>query len=98
MGAKIQGEGSQYFGFVLVGMVVFSLLSAAVTALPGAIAGGIGNGSLEAVLSTPIRMPELLLGLAWFEVLWALLRAMVVLSCGAILGARFAWMNLPMAI
>src|SRR3954468_10106232 len=61
MGAKIQGEGSQYFGFVLVGMLVFSLLSATVTSLPNAISGGIANGSLEALLTTPVRMPELLL-------------------------------------
>ena len=98
MGAKIQGEGSQYFGFVLVGMVVFSLLSAAVTSLPNAISSGISNGSLEALLSTPIRMPELLLGLSAFDLTWTIIRALVVLSCGAILGARFAWINLPMAI
>ena len=98
MGAKIVGEGSQYFGFVLVGMVVFSLLSAAVTAMPNAISGGISNGSLEALLTTPVRMPELLLGLSSFDITWALVRAFVVLGAGAVLGARLAWGSIPLAI
>ena len=98
MGAKIIGEGSQYFGFVLVGMVVFSLLSAAVTSMPNAISGGIANGSLEALLTTPVRMPELLLGLASFDITWALVRAFVVLGAGAALGARLAWGSIPLAI
>lgn len=98
MGAKIVGEGSQYFGFVLVGMVVFSLLSAAVTATPNAISGGISNGSLEALLTTPVRMPELLLGLSSFDVAWALVRAVVVLTAGAVLGARLVWGSIPLAI
>ena len=98
MGAKIHGEGSQYFGFVLVGMLVFSLLSATVTSLPNAISGGIANGSLEALLTTPVRMPELLLGLGSFDLSWSLLRGLVVLLTGAMLGARFAWTNVPLAL
>src|SRR5262245_15806252 len=53
MAEKIRNEGTQYFGFLLVGMVVFNLISASVSALPNAVGGAIGNGSLESLMATP---------------------------------------------
>ena len=98
MAPSIRGQGHQYFAFLLVGMSTFTLLTFAVTALPTAVAGGIGNGSLEAYLSTPIRLPELLTGLVAYDFVWALLRALLVVSMGALFGAQFVWARVLTAL
>jgi len=94
MAEKIRGESPEFFSFVLVGMVVFSFLSTSVNALPGAIGAGIGNGSLEALMATPTRTSELLLGLVSYDFLWTLARGAVMLTVGALLGAHFVWTHL----
>jgi ABC-2 type transport system permease protein len=91
MADKIRGEGSQYPPFLIVGMIVYGLLMVMVNALPNALSGGIANGSLEALLATKIKTPELLLGMFSYDLCWALLRALVILVTAALLGARFAW-------
>jgi ABC-2 type transport system permease protein len=98
MASKIQGQGHQYFAFLLVGMSTFSLLTFAVTALPTAVANGIGNGSLESFLCTPIRFSELLAGLVAYDFAWALVRASLVIGMGAIFGADFVWGKVLTAI
>jgi ABC-2 type transport system permease protein len=98
MADKIRGEGSQYFGFLVVGMMVFSILTVAVNAMPSAISTGISNGSLEALLATKVRAPALLLGLTAFDLSWSLFKGLVVISMGALLGARFAWGNALSAV
>ena len=49
----IAGEGRQYFGFLLVGIIAVLLLTTALNALPDGIRSGIGRGTLEAMLATP---------------------------------------------
>ena len=90
MGDKIRGEGTQYPAFLIVGMVVYSLLTVTVNALPTAISGGIANGSLEALLSTKVKIPSLFVGLFSYDLLWSLLRATIIVATGIMLGARFA--------
>jgi ABC-type multidrug transport system permease subunit len=91
MASRIQGQGHEYFGFLLLGMACFSLLTTAVTALPNAIGAGISSGSFESMLATPIRLPELLAGMVAYDFTWSLIRAAFVLSAGAVLGADFVW-------
>ncbi len=98
MAAKIQGQGHQYFAFLLVGMSMFGVLTFAVTALPTAVAGGIGNGSLESFLSTPIRASELFAGLVAYDFVWALVRASLIVVMGAVFGAHFVWAKLLTAL
>lgn len=91
MAHAIRGEGDQYFGFVLVGMIAFTFVTVAVNALPKVISAGIGSGTLEAYLATPTGLPTILGGLLSYEFLWSLARAVLLLAAGAALGAHVAW-------
>lgn len=95
---SIQSEGGHYFGFVLVGLGVFTLVSTAMLALPTAISGAISSGILEAMLATPARLPSLLLGLVGYEMTWSGIRAAIMLGTGAVLGARLVSSGAPVAI
>jgi ABC-2 type transport system permease protein len=86
---SIRDEGGQYFGFLLLGYVAYTFLLPAVGALPGAMAGGIASGTLEALLNTPARLPFLLLGFSSAQMALIAVRAAVMLAAGAVLGAGF---------
>jgi ABC-2 type transport system permease protein len=98
VGGSIAAEGDRYFPFLLLGMITFSLLSAAVTGLPAALRSGIATGTLEAMLATPTPISALLAGLTGQRLAWATLRGVVLLLAGWALGAHFAWGRLGMAI
>jgi ABC-2 type transport system permease protein len=98
MAASIQNEGNQYFAFVLLGTIIFSLLSTALTALPGAIGSGISSGFFEALLVTPSRLPSVLLGLVGYSYSWALVRAAVLLVAAGLFGANVMWWRIPEAL
>lgn len=95
---SIQREGGSYFGFIIVGLASIYLLSAAATAIPGAIAGGIGNGTFEALLVTRTPLPVLLVGLAGYPLVQSGLRAGVLLLGATVLGVDIAWGMLPAAM
>ncbi len=94
----IRTQGGQYFGFVLVGMITFNFVSAAVNGLPGALQGGVSTGTLEALLATPVRLPALMAGLTGYNFLWTAIRALLMLAIGVALGARIEWVRAPMAV
>ncbi len=87
----IATEGGQYFAFVLVGMITLNYLADAVQALPSAIRNGVNTGTLEALLSTPARLPSLLGGMTGYDFIWTTLRSVVFLLAGWVLGAAYAW-------
>ncbi|MHB1224484.1 MAG: ABC transporter permease [Gemmatimonadaceae bacterium] len=91
MAASISREGGDYFGFLVLGVAVLPLVSAAAGTLPAAIAGGIGTGTLESLLGTPIRLPALVAGLCGYSLLWGALRAVLVVLLGVLLGMHVAW-------
>lgn len=97
MAESIRAEGGHYFGFVLVGTVAYYFLSAAVGLLPGEVGSDLRTGTLEAVLSTPARLTEIVGGLIGFGMLWTALRGLVVLMVGWLLGVQVAWSQLPAA-
>lgn len=97
MGHVIRGEGGQYFGFLLVGMLTFSFIPLAVRSLPNTITSTINNGTMEAVLGTPTSMPAMLVGMMGYPFIWAIMRATVMLLAGSILGASIAWIQVPSA-
>lgn len=97
MGQAISNEGQHYFGFLVVGTVAFSLLSTAVTALPGAVGSGIRSGTLEALLATPAGLPSILGGLIGYNILWTTLRAMLLVAFGLLLGVQVDWGNTLLA-
>lgn len=95
---SIRSESSSYFGFIIVGVAGVYLLSAAVGSLPGAIAGNIGNGTLESLLITRTPLPALLLGLVAYPLVQAALRAGILVVGAALLGVQFDWLRLPAAL
>jgi ABC-2 type transport system permease protein len=93
----IKGEGSDYFGFLVMGTVAYLLLAAAVDALPRALEKGISTGTLELIFSTPSSVPSLLVGLTGYELLWTTARAIVVLGAAAVFGFHAHWSRFPEA-
>ncbi|HKP16224.1 MAG TPA: ABC transporter permease [Gemmatimonadaceae bacterium] len=91
LGAAIKGEGSDYFGFLVMGTVVYLLLAAAVDSLPRALERGINTGTLELIFSTPSSVPSLLVGLTGYELLWATARCFIVLGAAAAFGFHAHW-------
>ena len=87
MAEAIAAESQQYFAFVVLGAMTFSLVSVSATSLPSAIENAIGRGTLEMVLGTPARLPSIVVGLMGYGVLWALLRASILVTVGITLGA-----------
>lgn len=98
MAKAIVGEGTQYFGFLLVGTVTLSLVTAAVTTLPNAVSGGIASGFFEMLLMSPAPRLSILVGLSAYAILWTLLRGVLTLGAGWALGARLEWTGVPAAI
>ena len=95
MAESIRGQGEQYFGFALVGMVAFSFIGVSLSSIPAAIGGGITNGTLEALLGTKTRLPTILAGLVSYQFTWVLIRAIVLIIAGTALGAQIAWSQVP---
>lgn len=98
MATAIAGEGSQYFGFLLVGTVALSLVTTCVSTLPGAVSGGIASGYFEMLLMSPAPRLSLLVGMSAYGILWTLLRGTLTLLAGWMLGARIAWSGFPAAL
>jgi ABC-2 type transport system permease protein len=88
MASSIAGEGREYFAFALVGAATFSLVMAAVSALPNALASAIGRGTFETFLGTPAHPAVLFAGMSAYGLLWALVRSAVIVLAGALLGVR----------
>ena len=97
MAGSIAGEGDQYFGFLIVGLVTFLILPTLVNALPNQIASGVSTGTLDAILSTPSSLPAIVTGLIGFDVLWTLARAAALLLGGWVLGAELIGSRLILA-
>jgi ABC-2 type transport system permease protein len=95
IGPSLETQGDQYFSFLLVGIIAYGFLGPALSAVPGAIGGGIRSGTLEAYFSTPVRLPVLLAGLSAYTLLWTLLRTVLLVAVGAAFGAEFSWGGLP---
>lgn len=98
MAGTIAAESSQYFAFVIIGAVTFSLVATSATALPGALDGAIGRGTLEVILGTPARLPAVCVGLIGYAVLWSLLRAAILVAVALLLGTRIVWPSAGTAI
>lgn len=95
MQQTIAGEARQYFGFVVLGAVCFSLASSCATALPSAVDGAISRGTLEAILGTPARLAAICVGLMGYGVIWAVVRATILVVVAVALGADIVWRAAP---
>ena len=95
MASSISGEGREYFAFALLGAATFSLVAAAVSSLPNALAAAIGRGTFEAFLATPTNPAVLFAGMSAYGVAWALVRSLVIVVAGAVLGVRLVAHSAP---
>src|SRR5688572_1441349 len=98
MAGVIQGEGDQYFAFLVVGLVSLNVVAATIYALPGGLQNATSTGTLEALLATPTSVTAMLLGLSGYEVLFSLARGAMMLLAAALLGAHIAWLQLGASV
>jgi ABC-2 type transport system permease protein len=95
---SIRDEGGHYFAFLVIGMIALRFLMFTVLSLPQEVGRSIGNGTLEAYLATPIRLPTLLAGLVSYGFLWAVARGLLFFMAGMALGMRISFAHLPVAL
>jgi len=91
MEGVIEEQASSYFAFVLVGIFVFGFLGMALSQVGSIISSGVGSGTLEVMLSTPTRIPTIFAGLMAYPYCWQLVRGLLLLGFGSILGAKLLW-------
>ena len=98
MAARIADEGSEYFGFVLLGTVMLALVSPALTAFASAVSGGLSSGFFEALLATPTSLPAVLAGQTGYAFAWAFARVVLLMVAGVLLGVNVQWPHVPEAL
>jgi ABC-2 type transport system permease protein len=95
---SIRSEGGEYFGFLVFGMAMLTVVSSVVNVLPNVITATIGNGTLELILTTPARTPSVVLGLAAYDLTWAITRALILITAGVGFGMTTHFAGIPMAL
>ena len=98
MASRIAEEGREYFGFVLLGTVVLTLISPALSSFSSAVSGGLSSGFFEALLVTPTSLPALFAGQTGYAFVWAFARVVLLMIAGALLGVDVHWLRLPEAL
>jgi len=98
MSNAIKGEAPQYFGFLVLGLAANGFTGFAINALHGTLSSEISSGSLEALVSTPTRLPALLSGLVGQQFGMTLLRQGVMLVLACVLGVQLVWSGVPAAL
>jgi ABC-2 type transport system permease protein len=98
MAPVISNEGRDYFGFVLIGTAILTLVSAALSSFQSAVSGGLSSGFFEALLVTPTPLGLLLAGQTGYSFAWAAARALLLVGAGVLLGVDLHWLRLPEAL
>lgn len=92
---SIRNEAEQYFGFLVLGMCAITLMTTAVSALPGALTGSIASGTMEALLVTRTPLYQVLIGLVGYGLLWNVLRAAILVVGASVVGVPVVWTAIP---
>ena len=98
MAPVISSEGRDYFGFVLIGTAILTLVSAAVSSFASVVSGGLSSGFFEALLVTPTPLGLLLAGQTGYSFGWATARAILLIGAGLLLGVDVHWLRVPEAL
>ena len=98
MASVIAEEGREYFGFVLLGTALLTLVATALSSFASSVNGGLGSGFFEALLVTPTPLSSLLLGQTGYAFAWALARVVLLFVVGVWLGVDVHWLRLPEAL
>ena len=92
----IASESTEYFTYLIVGSVASFVVAEAVAALPSLVGSYITSGTLEQILTTPIRWPSLISGLSAYGFAWVAIRALVLLITAWVWAtSTIAWPRLP---
>lgn len=75
----IAAESTEYFTYLIVGSVATFVVAEAVGAIPSFVTSYITSGTLEQLLTTPIRWPSLIAGLSLYGFGWVAMRALVLM-------------------
>ena len=91
MASSVQGEGGQYFAFLVVGLLTYAFIATASGALHAQLAKEISTGGLEALLSTPTPLPVLMAGMIGQAFTHTAFRGGILLIAAWALGAQLVW-------
>jgi len=98
MPAPLLAYGGSYFPFVLIGIAVQNYLMMALSSFAGSIRDAQLSGTLEAILTAPVRLPVFLLGSMLYAFVLNSLRIVIYLVFGILVsGAGLEWTRLPSA-
>jgi ABC-2 type transport system permease protein len=87
-----------YFTYVVLGLVAVNILQAGLQTLGQEVDYAVQQGRFEMLLTEPISWKFLPIGLAAWPLAWRSFTSILVLMVGQLLGARFDWSGLLMAI
>ena len=88
---SIANQATNYFGFLVVGFIALIFVSTTVSSIPDAVGGGIGTGTLEALLSTRASIPSLLAGMVGYSFVWSSVKAILFLLLAMMLGLHLSF-------
>ncbi len=92
----LKAYGGHYFPFVLIGIAVQNYFILALSSFAGSIREAQLSGTLEAVLSTPVRLPVILMGSTFYAFVFNSIRIVIYLMIGSLIsGPVFNWGSLP---
>lgn len=92
----LKAYGGSYFPFVLIGVAVQNYFTSALSSFAGGIREAQLSGTLEAVFSTPVRIPVFLVGSALYAFVLNSIKILVYLIIGSLIaGMVFNLYNLP---
>ncbi len=88
--------GGAYFPFALFGLLMARLLSVSLSSISGNLREEQLQGTLEAMLMTPLRLPMLVISTLFWDLLMALAEVLIALAIGVVLfGVNISRMNVP---
>lgn len=97
--AALAPYGGSYFPFAFFGLLAARLLTVSLSSVSGNLREEQLQGTLEAVLSSPLRLPTLVIGTIFWDLLMALAEVTVALAIGVmIFGVDISRMNVPASL
>lgn len=96
--ASIEDEGAHYFSFLVVGLAITAYIGFAMRSIPSAVSSGIGSGTLEALFTTPTRIPVLLAGMAGYDFIRTTVQALIMLAAVLVAGGTITWSGIPLSL
>ena len=98
VGASVAVYGSDYFGFVVIGIAFTQVVTVGLGAIGGSVRQGQVTGTLELMLISPTRASTALVSSGLYSHISAAGTIAVYLLFGVVLGLRFDHANLPIAL